>query len=111
MSSEWLPPSLGGRIAPTSKEQPLSFDGSPGDSYVLDTQRDRLIEMDYEKAPAVADTPEVFWAPDSRSLIALQTRRVAERTVPVDAAQGFECACAPHRRLDNPRPEKSPENS
>jgi len=65
----------------TGLERPLSYDGCAGDSYVMDTQRDRLVEMDYQRPAAPDSLPEVFWSPDSKFLVALRTRAVTERTV------------------------------
>jgi dipeptidyl-peptidase-4 len=59
----------------------LSFDGNPGNSFRQDVSRDRLIGMEYTKADPPPTLPEVFWAPDSKKLVALQTRLVPERRV------------------------------
>ncbi len=67
----------------SNREVPLSFDGSPGHSFRQDVQRDRLVGMDFDKAEPPASLPEVFWSPDGRYLVALQTRSVPERRVEI----------------------------
>jgi dipeptidyl aminopeptidase/acylaminoacyl peptidase len=64
-----------------ANEAALSFDGSPGCSFHQDTSRDRLVGMEYDKPEAPDTLPEVFWSPDSKRLVALQTRSVPERRV------------------------------
>lgn len=64
-------------------ESQLSFDGSLGFSFHKDTQRARLVGMDYEEPEAPPTLPEAFWSPDSRHLLALQTRSVPERRVQI----------------------------
>ena len=67
--------------AARTNEFALSFDGNPGHHFRRDASRDRLVGMDYEKADYPETLPEVFWSPDSRKLVALQTRVVPERRV------------------------------
>ena len=64
-----------------TNEFALSFDGNPGHHFRRDASRDRLVGMDYEKADYPETLPEVYWAPDSKKLVALQTRVVPERRV------------------------------
>ncbi len=71
------------RNTTNAAESQLSFNGNPGHSFHKDTQRARLVGMDYEEPEAPATLPEVFWAPDSRRLVALQTRSVPERRVQI----------------------------
>ncbi|MBL9139735.1 MAG: prolyl oligopeptidase family serine peptidase [Verrucomicrobiales bacterium] len=65
----------------SGQELPLSFDGSPGQSFRKDVQRARLMGMEYDAPEPPATLPEVFWSPDSKKLVALQTRTVPERRV------------------------------
>lgn len=65
----------------SGREQPLSFDASPGFSFHKDVQRARFIGMEYDAPEPPASLPEVIWSPDSKKLIALQTRAVPERRV------------------------------
>lgn len=64
-----------------TNEFALSFDGNPGHHFRRDASRDRLVGMDYEKADYPEPLPEVHWSPDSKKLVALQTRVVPERRV------------------------------
>jgi len=65
----------------SGSEKPLSFNANPGSSFRKDTQRLRLVSMQYDTPEAPTSLPEVYWSPDSRRLIALQTRTVPERRV------------------------------
>ncbi len=69
------------RTDATGTERPLSFDGNPGLSFRKDGQRARLMGMEYEASDPPASLPEAYWSPDSRYLVALQTRTVPERRV------------------------------
>ncbi len=64
-----------------TNEFALSSDGNPGNSFRRDASRDRLVGMDYAKEDYPDTLPEVHWSPDSRKLVALQTRPVPERRV------------------------------
>lgn len=68
-------------VAVRTNEFPLSFDGNPGHHFRRDASRDRLVGMDYEKADYPETLPAVYWSPDSKKLVALQTRVVPERRV------------------------------
>lgn len=65
----------------TQRESPLSFDGSPGHTYRRDASRARLVGMRYDLADYPTTEPDVRWSPDSRRIVALQTRIVPERRV------------------------------
>ncbi len=65
----------------TQREFPLSVGGSPGHTYRRDASRARLVSMRYELADYPAAEPDVRWSPDSRRIVALQTRVVPERRV------------------------------
>ncbi|WP_414662901.1 DPP IV N-terminal domain-containing protein [Horticoccus sp. 23ND18S-11] len=69
------------RSTRTTADFALSFDASAGHTFHHDTSRDRLIGMNYEKPETPATLPEVFWSPDSKQIVALQTRLVPERRV------------------------------
>ncbi len=69
------------RDARSGTETALSFDANPGHSFRRDTQRARLVGMDYDTPEAPPSLPEAYWSPDSRRLVALQTRTIPERRV------------------------------
>jgi dipeptidyl-peptidase 4 len=63
------------------KEYALSFDASSSNTFHADSDRQRMIEMEYEapeKPPTLADA---YWSPDSSHLVAMQTRTVNQRRV------------------------------
>ncbi|MGE3309854.1 MAG: prolyl oligopeptidase family serine peptidase, partial [Limisphaerales bacterium] len=62
-------------------ERQLSFDASPGHTFHKDSQRSRLVGMDYDAEDAPPTLPEAHWSPDSTRVVALQTRTVPERHV------------------------------
>jgi len=63
------------------KEQALTFDANPNDTYARDVQRDRAIEMEYDTREPEIPTPDVYWSPDSRRLVAMRTKSGTQRTV------------------------------
>ncbi|MSU51200.1 MAG: S9 family peptidase [Opitutus sp.] len=65
----------------SKREMPLSVGGSPGHTYRRDASRARLVSMRYDRADYPASEPDVRWSPDSRRLVAMQTRVVPERRV------------------------------
>jgi dipeptidyl aminopeptidase/acylaminoacyl peptidase len=69
------------RNLPAEKEQALTFDANPSDTYARDVQRDRAIEMEYDTREPESPTPEVYWSPDSRRLVAMRTKSGTQRTV------------------------------
>jgi len=60
---------------------PLTYDANPDNSYARSVQRDRTIEIEYEKPEPASSEPEVYWSPDSRHLVAIQTRPGSSRRV------------------------------
>ncbi len=65
----------------TAAETQLSYDGSPGHTFHKDSQRARLVGMDYDAAEAPPTLPDAHWSPDSIRVVALQTRTIPERHV------------------------------
>lgn len=65
----------------TQREHRLSVDGNPGHTFRRDASRARMVSMQYDRANYPAHEPDVRWSPDSKRLIALQTRIVPERRV------------------------------
>jgi dipeptidyl aminopeptidase/acylaminoacyl peptidase len=62
-------------------EKALTYDANPTDSYARDAQRDRAIEMEYDTREPESPMPDVSWAPDSHSFVALRTKAGTQRTV------------------------------
>lgn len=69
------------RHTESQEEIQMSYEGCLGDSYQKDVQRARGVGMQYQRNAPPSSLPEVTWSPDSRYLVALRTRTVAQRTV------------------------------
>jgi len=69
------------RDTSTGKETPLTYDANPNSTYSRSEEADRAIEMNFETRDPVAPTPEVFWSPDSRKLVAMRLRPGTVRRV------------------------------
>ena len=65
----------------TKKERQLSTDGTDEDSFHRDASRARLMGMQYDTPDFPEDQARVFWSPDSKYVVAMKTRQVAERRV------------------------------
>jgi hypothetical protein len=65
----------------TGKETPLTFDANPNSTYSRSEEADRAIEMNYATRDPAFPTPEVFWSPDSRKLVAMRLRPGTTRRV------------------------------
>ncbi len=65
----------------TKREFALSVGGSPGHTYRRDASRARLVSMQYDRADYPAAEADVHWSPDSKHVVAMQTRPVPERRV------------------------------
>lgn len=59
----------------------LSEDGSEKNTYRFDATQERAISMKYSRHSESVSVPDVHWSPDSKRLVALQTRIVKERRV------------------------------
>jgi dipeptidyl aminopeptidase/acylaminoacyl peptidase len=69
------------RAAGTTNETQLTTDGSATNSYARNEQANRAIEMEYDRRDPETPTPEVYWAPDSRHLVALRHQPGSDRRV------------------------------
>ncbi len=65
----------------TKREFALSADGSAGHTFRRDASRARLVSMQYDRADYSAAVADVRWSPNSKHVVALQTRLVPERRV------------------------------
>lgn len=59
----------------------LTTDADASHTMRRDASRERLINMAYDKADYPESTPDVVWSPDSRCLLAFQTKTVEEKRV------------------------------
>ena len=64
-----------------TNETALTTDGSATNSYARNEQANRGIEMEYDKPDPATPTPEVFWAPDSKHLVAMKHQPGTDRRV------------------------------
>jgi dipeptidyl aminopeptidase/acylaminoacyl peptidase len=65
----------------TGNETPLTSDANPNSTYARDREFDRGIDMQYEATNEATPTPEVYWAPDSKHLVAMRLQPGTERRV------------------------------
>jgi len=73
------------RVAGGAEKQ-FSADASPTNSFHRDAIRDRAIGMNFNKPDYPDSLPEVFWSPDSKFVVALQTTVVSEPRVTLVAS-------------------------
>jgi dipeptidyl aminopeptidase/acylaminoacyl peptidase len=69
------------RAVATGAESQLSTNGGPHETYARDAEADRGIEMNYDARDPDTQTPEVYWAPDSRHLVAMRLKPGGQRRV------------------------------
>ncbi len=69
------------RDAANGKEQPLTYDANPDSTYARDAEADRAIELEYDRPDPESPTPEVYWSPDSRRLVAMRLKPGTQRRV------------------------------
>ncbi len=65
----------------TTNETQLTTDGCAANSYARNEQANRAIEMEYDRRDPETPTPEVFWSPDSKHLVALRHQPGSNRRV------------------------------
>jgi dipeptidyl aminopeptidase/acylaminoacyl peptidase len=59
----------------------LTYDANPNSTYARDEEINRAIEMQFDRRDPETPTPEVYWAPDSRHLVAMRLQPGTERRV------------------------------
>ena len=64
-----------------TNETPLTADASATNSYARNEQAQRGMEMEYDRGDPERPTPEVYWAPDSKHLVAMRHQPGADRRV------------------------------
>ena len=65
----------------TTNETQLTTDGCVTNSYARNEQANRAIEMEYDLRDPETPTPEVFWSPDSKHLVAMKHQPGTNRRV------------------------------
>lgn len=65
----------------SGKETPLTYDANPNSTYARDEEFERDINMQYDASNPATPTPEVYWSPDSRHLVAMRLQPGTERRV------------------------------
>ena len=69
------------RECATTNETQLTTDGCATNSYARNEQANRGIEMQYDLRDPEEPTPEVFWSPDSKHLVAMRHQPGTDRRV------------------------------
>ncbi|HZT23377.1 MAG TPA: DPP IV N-terminal domain-containing protein [Verrucomicrobiae bacterium] len=65
----------------SGRETPLTFDANPNSSYARNNAFARDVNMEYDAADPPTPTPEVYWSPDSKHLVAMRFHSGTERRV------------------------------
>lgn len=65
----------------TGDERALTYDGNPNSTYQRDAEFERDVNMQYDDQNPKQPTPEVYWSPDSRYLVAMRLQPGTERRV------------------------------
>ncbi len=65
----------------TGQETPLTLDANPNSTYARDEEFERDINMQYDTRNPATPTPEVYWSPDSKHLVAMRLQPGTERRV------------------------------
>ena len=65
----------------TTNQTQLTTDGCATNSYARNEQANRAIEMQYDQRDPATPTPEVFWSPDSKHLVAMCHQPGTDRRV------------------------------
>jgi dienelactone hydrolase len=69
------------RDVKSSRVEPLTYDGNPGGSYARSAEEERSVGMNYQVRDPEIPTPDVYWSPDSRRLVAMRYQPGTLRTV------------------------------
>jgi dipeptidyl aminopeptidase/acylaminoacyl peptidase len=59
----------------------LTYDANPNSTYARDEEINRAIEMQFDRRDPETPTPEVYWSPDSKHLVAMRLQPGTERRV------------------------------
>ncbi len=69
------------RDVKTEKETQLTFDANPNSTYARSAEADRAVEMNFNSPDPETPTPEAFWSPDSKYLVAMRLQPGTPRRV------------------------------
>ena len=70
----------------------LTYDGNPNSTYARDEEFERNVNMEFDARDPEAATPNVYWSPDSKHLVAMRLRPGTERRV-------YEVESSPENQL------------
>jgi dipeptidyl-peptidase 4 len=65
----------------TGKDEMLTCDANPNSTYARDEEFNQSIDMQYDTSNPATPTPEVYWSPDSRHLVAMRLQPGTQRRV------------------------------
>ena len=65
----------------TGKETPLTYDANPNSTYARDQEFEQAINMQYDASNPATPTPDVYWSPDSKHVVAMRLQPGTERRV------------------------------
>lgn len=65
----------------SGKETPLTYDANPNSTYARDEEFEQDINMQYDTPNPATPTPEVYWSPDSKHLVAMRLQPGTQRRV------------------------------
>ena len=65
----------------SGKETPLTYDANPNSTYARDREFEQAINLQYDASNPATPTPEVYWSPDSKHLVAMRLQPGTERRV------------------------------
>ena len=65
----------------TENEFPLTTDATLKSTYARNEEINRAIEMEYDRRDPATPTPEVYWSPDSRRVVAMRLKPGTNRRV------------------------------
>ena len=69
------------RDVKSNQIEPLTYDGNPGSSYARTAEEERSVGMNYEVRDPEVPTPDAYWSPDSRRLVAMRYQPGTTRSV------------------------------
>ena len=65
----------------SGKETPLTYDANPNSTYARDQEFEQAVNMQFDASNPATPTPEVYWSPDSKHLVAMRLQPGTVRRV------------------------------